>query len=132
MIELSKIIGVAEARQALRNAPKYIRFLAADVIEDVIKSTHLDAKANMNSMGIKKKSGNLSRFYRRSINKKKLTGRVGLLSSRARKKAFYARFINDGTEKMTARPFHTAAVEKNDAKFLSDSINVLRKVGLKL
>lgn len=106
----SRITGIREYRAALKRAPAHLREEVFEAVKDTTESVHARGKANITSMTVRR-TGILYRNYRRSLSKASLRGRVGYLSESARDAAFYARFINDGTVKMAARPFHTNAVE---------------------
>lgn len=106
----STMTGVREYRAALKRAPNDLRENVLAAVTETVNGVHARGKANIRSM-VTRRSGELDRNYRKSISKKSLSGRVGYLSAKAREAAFYARFVNDGTIKMSARPFHTNAVE---------------------
>lgn len=106
----SKMTGVRETRAALKRAPKALKDNVLAAIKETVDGVHARGKANIAAM-VTKRTGALDRNYRKSVAPKSLRGRVGYLSDAARAAAFYARFINDGTVKMEARPFHTNAVE---------------------
>lgn len=106
----SHMTGVREYRAALKAAPAHLRDQVSEAVKATVVAVHARGRANIASM-VTRRSGNLSRLYRKSFAKKSLRGRVGYLSAKSRTVAFYARFINDGTVKMSARPFHTNAVE---------------------
>lgn len=106
----SYMTGVREYRAALKAAPDHLRDKVAEAVKATTFAVHARGKANIASM-VKRRSGTLARRYRKSFSKKTLRGRVGYLSTASRADAFYARFINDGTVNMPARPFHTNAVE---------------------
>lgn len=106
----SKMTGVREFRAALKRAPNDLRDEVLTAVTTTVNGVHAKGKANIASMTTKR-TGELSRNYRKGISRKQLSGRVGYLSAKARGAAFYARFVNDGTSKMQARPFHTNAIE---------------------
>lgn len=106
----SRMTGVREYRAALKRAPAHLREEVADAIKQTVDGVHARGLANIDAMTTAR-SGFLRRYYNKSVGRKSLRGRVGYLSSTSREVVFYARFINDGTVKMAARPFHTNAVE---------------------
>lgn len=106
----SRMTGIKEYRAALRRLPADLKEDVAAAIKTTVDGVHARGKANIQSM-VKRRTGTLEKNYRKSVAKKALRGRVGFLSAKARSEAFYARFINDGTVNMAARPFHTNAVE---------------------
>lgn len=106
----SKMTGVRVYRAALKRLPAHLREEVAESIQETVNGVHSRGKANIATM-TNEQSGDLNRLYRKSNAPKTLRGRVGYLSAASRAKAFYARFVNDGTIKMAARPFHDNAVE---------------------
>lgn len=106
----SKTLGIREFRAALKRLPEDMRREVFEAVSKTAKGVHQKGRANIASMTTKR-SGDLSRLYRVGLSRKALSARVGYLSEKSRGAAFYARFINDGTSKMQARPFHTNAVE---------------------
>lgn len=106
----SRMTGVREMRAALKRAPDNLKDGVRDAIQKTVDGVHARGKANIAAM-VTNRTGNLFRLYRKSNAPKTLRGRVGYLSAASRDGAFYARFVNDGTVKMEARPFHTNAVE---------------------
>ena len=112
----SRITGVREYRAALKFASPHLRDRVLEAIRATTIAVHARGKANIASMTTRR-TGELSRLYRRSVSKKTLRGRVGYLSAASRGKVFYARFVHDGTAStgfgkgITARPFHDNAVE---------------------
>lgn len=107
---MSRMHGIREYRAALKRAPAHLRDGVGDAVKQTTEAVHARGKANIDSMTTAR-TGELRRNYRRSFSKTSLKGRVGYLSAKARDAAFYARFVNDGTVKMAARPFHTNAIE---------------------
>lgn len=106
----SRMTGAKEFRAALKRAPADLKREVAAAIKQTVDGVHARGKANIRAM-VTRQTGALERNYRKSFSPRALRGRVGYLSARSRDEAFYARFINDGTIKMAARPFHTNAVE---------------------
>lgn len=106
----SRMTGVREYRAALKRAPEHLREEVFAAVKETVDGVHARGKANIASMTTRR-TGKLAFWYRKGVSKRSLSGRVGYLSAKARDEAFYARFINDGTVNMAARPFHTNAVE---------------------
>lgn len=106
----SHMTGVREYRAALKRAPEHLREEVFRAIKETVDGVHARGRANIASMTTQR-TGQLMRWYRKGLSRKGLSGRVGYLSSGARDLAYYARFVNDGTINMVARPFHTNAVE---------------------
>lgn len=121
---MSRMLGVREFRGALKRAPAELRGLAADGIAATVAEVHARGRANVEAMAIgtspkpvQKRKGKqyprrvLRRHYRKSVSRKRLVGKVGYLTRKARREAYYVRFVHNGTAKMAARPFHARAVE---------------------
>lgn len=106
----SRMTGIKEARAALKQAPSVMKDEVIAAIRQTVNGVHSRGQSNISSM-VTQRSGALLRNYRKSVRTASLTGVVGYITAKARSEAFYARFINDGTVKMAARPFHTNAVE---------------------
>lgn len=130
---MSEMLGIREYRAALKRAPADMREQVFGAIKTTVDGVHGRAKGNIASM-VKKRSGALDRNYRKYVSRQNLTGRVGYLSAAAAAKAFYARFVNDGTSQMPARPFHTNAVEAekelDTARMVKARDDVIRKMTL--
>lgn len=109
----SRMTGIREFRSALKDAPDALRDRIYRAIKTSVDGVHARGLGNLASM-VQRRTGTLARNYRRVANRQGLSGRVGYLSDKARTEAFYARFINDGTSRISARPFHTAAVEAEE------------------
>lgn len=110
---MSRMIGIRKRRAAQRSAPSILAQAVRGHLAEIVRTVEADGKSNMDAM-VKRRSGALKRYYRSSVSGGALlVGRVGYLTPRARKNAFYARFLNDGTRDMPARPFHDNAVEDN-------------------
>lgn len=123
--------GARRFQAAIRKAPDDLKKIVADELRETVNAVHAKGRANLAAM-VTPRSGALERNYRKSLSKKTLTGRVGYLSAKAKRAAFYARFINDGTRKMAARPFHTNAVEsekeQHQRRMLRARDTVLREI----
>lgn len=102
--------GAREWQRAMRQLPDDLRDKVADALRQTVDAVHSRGRANIRSM-VERRSGVLEKNYRKSVSRKSLKGRVGYLSKRAAQQAFYAPFIHDGTQYITARPFHANAVE---------------------
>lgn len=106
----SRMRGVKGFRKALKGLDTDLKENIYGAVKQTVDAVHARGKSNLSSM-VTKRTGTLEKNYRRSASRKSLQGRVGYLSAKAKFDAFYARFINDGTRYITARPFHTNAVE---------------------
>lgn len=91
-----------------------------------VREVAAEGRANIRAM-TRRRSGQLLRFYRSSVSRGAIAvGRVGYLTARAKRSAFYARFINDGTREIAARPFHSLAVEAAERPFIVGQRRALR------
>lgn len=102
-----------------------------------------DARARLNTAaqyaelyhgkpGMQNITGTFRRLYRRSISKKQLKGRVGLLSSTSVARAPQVRWFNDGTSHQPARPFHDDAFEAEEGPYITNQTRALRRVLTKI
>ena len=112
---MTRMKGIRQMRRALKRLPDDLKDQVRKEMQITLDGVHARGRANIAAMipkaGNDVRTGNLKRLYRKSKVGKALKGRVGYLSRASFRKAWYARFVNDGTVKMTARPFHTNAVE---------------------
>ena len=112
---MSRATGFAKAR---RKSAQRVKKLDAGVtagISQTVDDVHRTGLENMDSM-VARKSGRLRRGYRKRITGKGLRGLVGYLSAAARRSAFYARFVHDGTATAKARPYHDTAVLEHEGR----------------
>lgn len=103
--------GVSTVRAQLQAAPQRIREQVADAVGRSADETRAEALALIDAR-FERRSGALRRLYRVSKRRKSLQADVGYLTRAARRRAFYARFLHDGTETIAAYPFHDLAVDK--------------------
>lgn len=120
-----RVKGVASARRRLKKLPGLLQERAAEMIVEHTAKVHRSGRENIQSM-TRRRTGQLLRFYRRSVARATLVGRVGYLSARARRTVFYARFLHDGTRSIMPRPFHDNAVEEHIGDFPADALGALR------
>lgn len=111
---MSRLKGVTKARARARQRPDILDQKAVAAISDTVDEVHQAGRANIDSM-VKRRSGLLRRRYRKQVRKNTKTGLVGYITKSARKAAFYARFVHDGTKFATGRPFHDLAVARFEA-----------------
>jgi len=112
---MSRIRGWKGARGRARARPGVLDEMVLDGLAATVTEVRQDAWENINSMATRR-TGILRRNYRKSMSKAKMTGRVGYITRAAKRKAFYARFIHDGTRYIQARPFHDIAVARQEGK----------------
>lgn len=118
----SKIEGIREMRRDLRRAPEMLRERVADAIRETVDAVHRRGRENIASM-VERRTGLLAQNYRKRVSRQSLVGRVGYLSRKSQAETFYARFVNDGTRRAEARPFHTEAVEAERERDLQRMID---------
>ena len=140
---MAKVKGVRELRAAIRTAPRHLQ---EEVLKEVRASTkrmHRDAVQRFataaryapffhGQAGMRRVTGNVKRFYRQTVSKARLLGRVGLLSERANRRAFYLRFFLDGTITQPARPVHDDAFEAERETFIINQKRALKKALTKI
>jgi len=138
MARRMRLKGVKQLRAAILRADPELR---EEVLEEVENSTARmlsDARNRLNSAasyaefhhgkrGMQNITGTFRRLYRRSISKKQLKGRGGLLSSTSVARAPQVRWFNDGTINQPARPFHDDAFEAEEDRFIKNQAPALRR-----
>lgn len=138
-----KVHGTKELKRAIRRAPAVLQ---EEALKEVRKSTQsmyqgakhgFDTASNYGAFyhgkaGMQSVTGAARRFYRWSVSKAALRGRVGLLTPRARKKAFYLRFFMDGTVNQPARPVHDDAFEAEREPYIQNQTRALKRVLTKI
>lgn len=124
---MSRIRGVKAARVRALRRPDELKRHVAIGIGQTVGEVHGAGRANIDSM-VKKRRGVLRRRYSKSMKVSALVGAVGYLTRSARRSAFYARFVHDGTKNSVARPFHDLAVTEFAAKHSHRMKVALRKV----
>ncbi|WP_208348702.1 hypothetical protein [Pseudaestuariivita rosea] len=118
--------GFKRARARVRRSVSALEEASLDALAETVDAVHRAGRQNIQAM-VRRRSGRLSRFYRKSISRARKLGRVGYLTRRARREAFYARFVHDGTRRLQARPFHDQAVAQEDAPHLRRMGRAVRK-----
>lgn len=140
---MAKVKGVRELRAVIRRAPRHLQ---EEVLKEVRASTkrmHRDAIKRFDTAsryaaffhggaGMRRVTGNVKRFYRQSVSKARLLGRVGLLSKKANQKAFYLRFFLYGTITQPARPVHDDAFEAERDTYIINQKRALKKALTKI
>lgn len=107
--------GFKGARTRSRQRTKSVDANVSAAIAKTVVDVHRAGLENIDAM-VSKRSGRLRRFYKKSLRAKGARGLVGYVSAKARRAAFYARFVHDGTSKQKARPFHDHAVLEFEGK----------------
>ena len=140
---MAKVRGTKELRAALRRAPAHLREEAAEPVREHTKGMHRRVMELLNSassyapfwhgkMGMQDITGIARRTYRYSVIDKGLKGRVGLLSAKAARKAFYLKFFMFGTINQPARNVHDTAFEEHRDDYIIDQKAALERVLRKL
>ena len=122
---MSRLTGVSSVRRAIRALPSALKVEAVQALRTVVSETRDTGRANIDS-AFRRHSGDLRRNYRSSVSVKALTGRVGYLTPKARRAAFYARFLHDGTVDIEGIPFHDRAIDVNEERFFTQCGQALR------
>ncbi len=112
---MSRARGFRGARRRAKARPGLLDKVTVDAIGDTVDAVHGAGRANIAAM-VKRRSGLLRRRYSKTVRKAKQTGLVGYITRSARRAAFYARFVHDGTRYTSARPFHDLAVAEQAPK----------------
>lgn len=110
---MSRLRGVKRARANARARPDILDQLSVKAITETVDAVHQAGRANIDSM-VKRRRGLLRRRYGKSVRKSQKLGMVGYVTKAARRAAFYARFVHDGTKTAASRPFHDLAVAEQD------------------
>lgn len=135
----SKIHGVREIRRAIRRAPPILQEEAMREVRESTRAMHRAAMIGFNTaskyaafyhgkMGMQSLSGIARRSYRYSVSSKRLSGRVGLLSSTSASRAFYLYFFMYGTVNQPARPVHDDAFDGEKDRYIDEQTKALRRV----
>jgi hypothetical protein len=106
---MTRASGFKGARSRARARPDILDKQATLAITETVDVVHRTGRTNIDAM-VKRRTGLLRRRYRKTVRKAQILGLVGYFTASARRAAFYARFVHDGTRYITARPFHDLAV----------------------
>lgn len=123
---MSRIKGVRAARARARRRPDQLAKHTLVEIKQTVDEVHSSGRQNIDAT-VKRRRGVLRRFYSKRVMASSLVGAVGYLTKAARRKAFYARFVHDGTKTASARPFHDMAVLEHEGSHLSRMRQALSK-----
>ena len=107
--------GFKTARRKSKRRVSNLDENVADALGETVDGVHRAGLENIDAM-VRKKSGRLRRGYKKKLSRKTLKGLVGYVSAAARKSAFYARFVHDGTSKTKAYPYHDNAVLEHEGR----------------
>ncbi|MEP4195979.1 MAG: hypothetical protein ABJL99_10130 [Aliishimia sp.] len=106
---MSRLVGVKRARKRASGRNDALDRHVVSAISGTVDVVHVIGRSNIDAM-VKRRSGLLRRRYSKTVRKAQMLGIVGYITPAARRSAFYARFVHDGTRYITARPFHDLAV----------------------
>lgn len=140
---MAKIRGTKELKRALRAAPADLREEALVEVTKSTKAMHSRAMAGFASAGriasfwhglagMRRVTGLSRRLYRFSISKKMMKGRVGLLTARSEKRAFYLIIFLFGSPKQPARNVHEDAFEEERDVYILNQHEAIKRVVRKL
>ncbi len=111
---MSRLKGVKKARARARQRPNILDQKTVSAISETVDAVYQEGRTNIDTM-VTRRSGLLRRRYSKAVRKRQKLGLVGYITKSARRKAFYARFVHDGTRFAPARPFHDLAVATQEA-----------------
>lgn len=123
---MSRIKGVAALRRRRRAAPGALQEAVTDQLRKTVEAGRDLGRENIDQM-FDRRTGISRRFYRASVSVAALSARFGYVTRAGQKQAFYARFLNDGTRTMEARPFHDNAVEAVEREHAAGMLVALRR-----
>lgn len=126
-------------KAALRRAPRHLQDEAMKEVEASTRAMHREAMAGFaiaaryaafwhGQIGMRNITGTARRFYRWSVSRRMMRGRVGLLSRTAERRAFYLRFFLYGTRNQPARPVHDDAFEGEREVYIQRQAQALQRV----
>ncbi|MEO0485274.1 MAG: hypothetical protein AAF092_05125 [Pseudomonadota bacterium] len=120
-----KAMGLDVADRAIEPIRKHTREMRAEVMDRLASYDDF----HHGQRGVQSRTGRLRRFYRSSTSRAALSGRVGLLSSRAQREAgIQARALFYGTATQPARPAHDEVFELHEHVYIADQEAVLRDI----
>lgn len=136
---MAKVRGAQDVRRAIKRAGPELEKQALQEVRKSSKRMYDDTMSGLNTaseyarfyhggVGMQQLTGLFRRNYRWSISKRKLTGRVGFLSARAARAAYYAKWFFYGSENQPARPVHDDAFEANREPYIKAQTVALRSV----
>lgn len=134
---MAKVRGAKEVRRAIKRAGPEVQEMALKNVRKSAQQMHRDTMNGLETaaaygpfyhggLGMRRITGIFRRNYRWSISKTRLTGRVGFLSARAARAAFYASMFFYGTQTQPARPVHDDAFEANRESYIRNQTVGLR------
>ncbi|MCG8668917.1 MAG: hypothetical protein MI867_05850 [Pseudomonadales bacterium] len=136
---MARVRGADDVRKAIRRAGPELQRQALEEVKAHSQKMYQDTMAGLDTAasygtfyhgkpGMQNITGIFRRNYRWSVSKAKLKGRVGFLSARAARKAFYAKWFFYGSENQPARPVHDDAFEANREPYIKAQSVALRAV----
>lgn len=137
---MAKIRGTRELKAAIRRAGPALRKEATEEVRASTKRMHSRVMALLMTSGIaysphwhggaamQNITGNARRNYRYSVSERRMSGRVGLLSPAAERRAFYLGFYLYGTVHQPSRNVHDDAFEAERDIFIDNQGKALERV----
>ena len=140
---MAKIIGGKELRARLMKLPVDLRLEASKEVKVSADRMQLEVMAGLNAaasyapfwhgkIGMQNITGQARRNYKVKISNKGMTGRVGLTTTAARKRARYLRFFFAGTVHQPSRNVHSDVFELERVLFMVNQRKALQRVLAKL
>lgn len=136
---MARVRGVREVRRAIQRAGPEIQNEALKEVRRSTQAMHRDAMARFNTassyatfwhgkIGMQNITGRARRLYRWSISKKRLTGRVGVLTPGSMRRVYYLWIFLYGSINQPARPVHDDAFEAERGPYIANQSRALRRV----
>lgn len=137
---MAKIRGAKELRAAIKRAGPALRKEATVEVRASTKRMHSRVMALLMTSGIayaphwhggaamQNITGTARRNYRYSVSERRMSGRVGLLSPAAERRAFHLGFYLYGTRHQPARNVHDDAFEDERDTFILNQGKALQRV----
>ena len=114
--------SIGKVRRTLRKLEPEI----TEELKDIVQTT-ADLVENNAKQNAPVDTGNLRKYITAKVGRDGLTAQVGIRGKRARKKAFYAHFVEFGTRELRAQPFLFPAVEQYKNQFFKKSQSALKR-----
>ncbi len=116
----SRVQGARELRAKLRRMPDALREEVRAVNAYTAEATHARGLQLMDDFGIGNVTGTLRKQYRWKVSRDGLSARVGYLTKAARRRAYYAMFLHNGTRFIVSRPWHQTAVDETRLRWATN------------
>lgn len=103
--------GMSDLRAQIAALPAAHRRMLEAEWEGEVAQIHQEGLDWMDML-IRRRSGKMRSLYRMRANAKRLTASIGYVTKAAQRKAFYSRFVHDGTRRHAAKPWHDLAMRQ--------------------